>query len=432
MDNLNDLSSSQVSSSHYLQSVTELGNVKQLATTQDIYSSANIKLVAAGTRFDSSIYEKLLSHKLRPPLDQCLSIENAVTASSLMNEAALILQQEPRLQSMRNAISGGEENFLSLISKIPLNPAIAFKLTVMQDKHHELFQHSLFVAMVSSYIGMNMGLKGKQLENMATAGLLHDISIMHINPSLLEPSYRMNDIERNHLYAHPLTAWMILNEYEEYSSEVLDAILQHHERLDGSGYPHGLKEDAISLPGQILAVSEIIAGRHDQSGEYHRLRLGTILKFNSKRYGMRMIGHLKVFYQEDIGSFTCTDEDKMRIVAKLDQLNRILEDWEARAISGPDPVFRFVRDRMSSLRLELMETGLITGIDGTVMELVNNEPQTCAEIGVLVTEAVWRINEILAETRRRWPKIDQEAVSPNHQTVKSWILDIENILGKPH
>ena len=93
MDNLNDLSSSQISSSHYLQSVTELGNVKQLATTQDIYSSANIKLVAAGTRFDSSLYEKLLSHKLLPPLDQCLSIENAVTASSLMKEAALILQQ---------------------------------------------------------------------------------------------------------------------------------------------------------------------------------------------------------------------------------------------------------------------------------------------------------------------------------------------------
>ena len=79
-----------------------------------------------------------------------------------------------------------------------------------------------------------------------------------------------------------------------------------------------------------------------------------------------------------------------------------------------------------------METGLITGIDGTVMELVNNDPQTCAEIGVLAAESTWRINEILAETRRRWPKIDQETASPNHQAVRGWILDVENILDEPH
>ncbi len=430
MENLNYISSDQIGSSHYLKSVTELGNEKRMVTTRDIYSSANIKLVAAGTRFDSSLYEKLLNHKLLPALDQCLSIENAVSSSSLKKEATLILQQDPRLKSMRNAINGGEENFLSLISRIPLNPAIAFKLTVMREKSHDLFQHSLFVAMVTSYIGMQMGLSGKQLENMATAGLLHDMSIMHVNPDLLEPSYRMSDTERNHLYAHPLTAWMILNEYEEYPKEVLDAILQHHERLDGSGYPRGLKEDSISLPGQILAVSEIIAGRHDQSGEYQRLRLGTILKFNSKRYGLRMIGHLKVFYQEDGGSFTCTDEDKMRIVARLDKLNLILEDWKARAISGTDAMLGFLQGRMNSLKLELKEVGLITGIDGTVMELVNNEPQTCAEIDVLVTEAIWRLKEIHAEIRRRWPKIENEEASPQYRAVRSWILDVEKILNE--
>ncbi|HQT25370.1 MAG TPA: HD domain-containing phosphohydrolase [Burkholderiales bacterium] len=420
---MDETAAGQIHSPHYLKSLTELGDAKHLVASRDIYSTARVKLVANGTRFDSRLYDKLLNHRLLPSLDQCLSMEGGVTGSSLEDEAASLLN-DPRLRCIRNG-----EDLLHFFSAIPLHPAIAFKLTVMRERHPELFRHSLFVAMVCCYIGERMGLRERQLERMATAGLLHDIGIMHVDPRLLERSHKMNDAERHHLYAHPLTAWMILNEYAEYSTDVLDAVLQHHERLDGSGYPRGLKEGDIGLPGQILAVSEIVAGRKNRNDAHDRLRLGTILKFNSRRYGQRLIGHLNVFYQEDADTLDCTEDDRKQMRTRLDQLNGILAGWQSCADHAEASICNFVQNRMDSLRMELRDTGLISGENNAIVAPAEEEPQTCAEMGILLGEAIWRVKSILSEVRRRWPEIDRETGLPKYRSVGKWMHEVEKILS---
>ncbi len=434
MTDLNEIASGQISSPHYLKNITEFGDTKPLITTRDIYSTSKIKLLGSGARFDSQIYEKLLNHKLLPPLDQCLSVENGISNATLAEEAAQTIQQDPRLQLMTAAIQGGADRLSGRLAQIPLNPAIAFKLTVMRDMHPELFRHSLFVALVSSYIAGQMGLPENRIGLVTTAGLLHDIGIMHIDPALLERSHLMNSDERQHLYAHPLTGWMILNEYPEYTPEVSEAVLQHHEHLDGSGYPRGLKEDAIGLAGQILAVAEIVAMRGLRNEAQDRLRLQAMLKFNARRYGPQLIGHLRVFYQDESASPGCDEADKTRVGTRLDQLDHLLADWEYRStrLAAPAALSGFIEERMHALQIRLMEAGLISGVEGAIRSMVDDEPQTCAEIGVLVNEAIWQIRNMLTEIRRRWPETAGETAPAAYEKVREWLANTEKILGQPH
>lgn len=430
MTDLTALAATQLDAPHYLKSVTRLGDSRPLVTTRDIYSTSKIKLVPSGSRFNSSLYERLLNHKLLPPLDQCLAAEGGVSADSLRDEAAMLLLQDEQLRAMQADLGGDEARLPQILAHIPLNPAIAFKLTVMREQRPQLFHHSIYVALVSCYIGIRLGLSPQKLERLATAGLLHDIGTMHMDPALLDPAYRMNDKERNHLYAHPLTAWMVLNEYQEYPTDVLDAVLQHHERLDGSGYPRALRGDAIGQFGQILALVEVVAGWHELKNSHDRLRLQTILKLNSRRYGPQLVGCLKVFYREQMQPQPYTEQERQRMQQQLEQVAQILSSWQAWAdrCSTATQVCSFINDRILSLKIELMDAGLVPDSVEANLGLIEEGAETCMEIRILLDEAVWQLRSILGEIKRRWPQSEHADATSKFFQVHEWMAEIEKIL----
>lgn len=430
MTDLTALAATQLDAPHYLKSVTRLGDSRPLVTTRDIYSTSKIKLVPSGSRFNSSLYERLLNHKLLPPLDQCLAAEGGVSADSLRDEAAMLLLQDEQLRAMQADLGGDEARLPQILAHIPLNPAIAFRLTVMREQRPQLFRHSIYVALVCCYIGIQLGLSSQNLERLATAGLLHDIGTMHMDPALLDPAYRMNDKERNHLYAHPLTAWMVLNEYQEYPTDVLDAVLQHHERLDGSGYPRALRGDAIGQFGQILALVEVVAGWHELKNSHDRLRLQTILKLNSRRYGPQLVGCLKVFYQEQMQPQPYTEQERQRMQQQLEQVAQILSSWQAWAdrCSTATQVCSFINDRILSLKIELMDAGLVPDSVEANLGLIEEGAETCMEIRILLDEAVWQLRSILGEIKRRWPQSEHADATSKFFQVHEWMAEIEQIL----
>jgi hypothetical protein len=71
----------------------------------------------------------------------------------------------------------------------------------------------------------------------AVAGLLHDLGMLHIAPGLLDSEERLSGDELRPVYVHPLTSSMLVDRFPEYSKDIVRAIVEHHERLDGSGYP---------------------------------------------------------------------------------------------------------------------------------------------------------------------------------------------------
>jgi hypothetical protein len=439
MDEINNLAESQLHDAHYLKSVTHLGDERPIVTDHDIHSVSGIKLVHAGMRINSALYERLLQHKLAPPLDQCLSAENTVTGKSLAEQAALMLKEDKRLSVIQSAQMGGWK-LPFVLKQVPLNPAIAFKLTVMREMQAELLQHSLYVALISTYIGMQMRLDKSQLIDLATAALLHDIGMLHVDPELLEREHKMTEGERRHIYVHSVTSWMILKSYPEYTPDVLNAVLQHHERLDGSGYPRGLKSGEIGQLGQIIAVAEIIASRYgNEDVEHGWSRLETILKLNLRRYGWNLVRHLKVFYQEESEVPPCLDMDKQASRDKMSRISAIFSAWDGawgKCAPGEGacyayPVCAFINERMANLKMEVADAGLNLYAKDENFLGIEEDSRACFEARILLDETLWQLHNVLQEIRRRWPLIDEESPTHGLNAVNEWMKEVEALLTRP-
>jgi diguanylate cyclase (GGDEF)-like protein len=115
--------------------------------------------------------------------------------------------------------------------------------------------HSDAVARIARRIGQRMGMGQIDLEELELAGSLHDIGKIGVDASLLMKPEPLTPSERESVKRHAEIGYRILETAEIFSS-VGNAILHHHERIDGKGYPLGLKMNEIPIKAKILAVAE--------------------------------------------------------------------------------------------------------------------------------------------------------------------------------
>jgi HD-GYP domain-containing protein (c-di-GMP phosphodiesterase class II) len=102
-----------------------------------------------------------------------------------------------------------------------------------------------------------MGLAEDRIQGIRMAGLVHDIGKIHVPIEILSKPTELTEIEMRMIRAHPQTGYDILCTVE-FPWPVADMVLEHHERLDGSGYPQRLEEKEILLEAKILAVADVV------------------------------------------------------------------------------------------------------------------------------------------------------------------------------
>jgi len=117
--------------------------------------------------------------------------------------------------------------------------------------------HQKRVTQLSTAIAREMKLSEEQIEGIRVAGLLHDIGKLSIPAEILSKPSQLSEIEYALFKAHPRVAYDILKSID-FPWPVAQIVLQHHERMDGSGYPQGLKGDEIFVEARILAVADVV------------------------------------------------------------------------------------------------------------------------------------------------------------------------------
>jgi len=117
--------------------------------------------------------------------------------------------------------------------------------------------HQKRVAELSSKIGERMGLDDDSIRLLRIAGLLHDIGKISVPGDILNKPGKLSPLEFEMVKTHPSLGYEILKNIS-YFPELAKIVLQHHERLDGSGYPQGLKDGEILLAARILAVADVV------------------------------------------------------------------------------------------------------------------------------------------------------------------------------
>jgi len=127
-------------------------------------------------------------------------------------------------------------------------------------RHHEgTFQHCLLVTGVAIGFALDIGFASADVKRLGISATLHDIGKARVPLSILDKPGRLDLSEEKIMRQHPVIAYDLLKDLPDISPEILDGVRHHHEYLDGSGYPDGLKASEISDLVRLLTISDIFA-----------------------------------------------------------------------------------------------------------------------------------------------------------------------------
>jgi PAS domain S-box-containing protein/putative nucleotidyltransferase with HDIG domain len=148
-----------------------------------------------------------------------------------------------------------EESFQKL--KRALSSTVQVLSSAVETRDPYTAGHQRRVAQLASAIAEELGFSREHLEGMQVLGYLHDIGKISVPAEILSRPGKISAMEFNLIKPHPQVGYDILKDVE-FPWPVAQAVLQHHERLDGSGYPKGLKGRNIILEARILAVADVV------------------------------------------------------------------------------------------------------------------------------------------------------------------------------
>ncbi|GIN72483.1 HD family phosphohydrolase [Bacillus sp. J14TS2] len=120
-----------------------------------------------------------------------------------------------------------------------------------------MYHHPIAVSILSGWIAKRMGYSQGQIFQVALAGLLADCGMAKIDTNLFMNTRTLNDSEWRKIKEHPLYSYQMVKNISILKPETKLAIVQHHERLDGTGYPSGKKGNSVSMMSQIIAIADI-------------------------------------------------------------------------------------------------------------------------------------------------------------------------------
>jgi HD-GYP domain-containing protein (c-di-GMP phosphodiesterase class II) len=128
-------------------------------------------------------------------------------------------------------------------------------INTLHEKNPREEQHSKGVSEICQSIGKEMGFSDLQINKLKIIGLLHDIGKITIEEGILNKPGKLTDQEWDKIKRHPDIGYRILSTSFDLM-ELADCILAHHERWDGTGYPKGLKGEAIPMVARIIALAD--------------------------------------------------------------------------------------------------------------------------------------------------------------------------------
>jgi putative nucleotidyltransferase with HDIG domain len=119
------------------------------------------------------------------------------------------------------------------------------------------FDHSVRVSMISGLLAKWCGLNAGQIKDAALAGLLHDIGKCNIPDQILNKPSHLTIEEFKVMKTHAILGYILIKDIPNISFDVLQGVMQHHERMDGSGYPNGLKGPDINYLAKLVAIADV-------------------------------------------------------------------------------------------------------------------------------------------------------------------------------
>lgn len=167
-------------------------------------------------------------------------------------------EETEKLEELAQALAFGHEAILEREKRFDiLEKSVAALTAVVESRDPYTAGHQNRVADLAVSIAQDMGLDAETCTGIKLGALIHDIGKMQVPIELLTKPTKLNDIEMALIRMHPEVGYNIVKDIP-FPWPVAEMVRQHHERMDGSGYPRGLSGDEILLGARILAVADLI------------------------------------------------------------------------------------------------------------------------------------------------------------------------------
>jgi hypothetical protein len=220
---------------------------RTIVASRDIVDLQGLKLWARDNPVSDSLRQRLLQRKLSAPLETCLRAVDGVTNATLIEDWRAFLGSGHALAGVVEPCRASIERELP---QLPLHPVVQILLTAARDANPSMYQHAVAgMALAGALAAATAPTSTYNLRLALLGGLLHDLGEMYIHPQYLEPSREVDLYGFRQLSAHPRIGSLLIGELTDYPRSLALAIDEHHERLDGSGYPAGRSNDKLSALG---------------------------------------------------------------------------------------------------------------------------------------------------------------------------------------
>ena len=119
------------------------------------------------------------------------------------------------------------------------------------------YVHSLDTCIMASFLGLSSGFKEQEIKELGIGAVLHDVGKTKVPITILNKQGRLTEEEFNEIKKHTIYGGEILRKNYSISSDIIDIVEQHHERIDGRGYPYGLEDTSISKFAKIVCICDV-------------------------------------------------------------------------------------------------------------------------------------------------------------------------------
>ena len=327
----------------YATHLANVNKVKDVIATENICNEQGAILIPKGAAITAETTKKIIRFKLTQPLHNTVSIKGELDDATLYKELMASIKQYPDFVSMHDQFN--LDSVIRMQCHFYKNfSLLRQKITVLSIRMPTTFINALISAWLCSLIGFRMKLSEDDLNALFLAALTHDVGMLHIDPEILDREEELTPEEWRQIHAHVVIGQKILEDIERLPKATSKAVLEHHERCDGTGYPTQRDGQKLGLLGQIIAMTDTIISIYSN-------------RFVKENKGIREI--IPILQVNNEAHFYKTYETIVTIIRKSDlPPSRTIADDEISSL-----VKRFTEEsHLMSMQLAIVED-IITGLN---------------------------------------------------------------------
>lgn len=221
-------------------------------------------------------------------------------------------------------VSEAKESTDAIVDSIFRNQDALTCMTRLRIKDEYLVEHSLNVSILMTLFAKHLGFERRLIEDLALGAFLHDIGKVLIPPEVLHKPGKLTEQEYQEIKNHVNLGMEVLQESPELPDIALEIVQQHHERIDGKGYPNQIADDAISQYGRMIAIVDsydaMTAERVYKAGMHPIKAFKILMKESPNSYDSSLVEQfVNCLGIYPIGTLVKLTSGKLGLISKLNK-----------------------------------------------------------------------------------------------------------------